>query len=236
MAKRKKSKQVHEELERIREHLCSHIAESGFSQRTLAHRIGMSRSGLTSMLKTEGSGIKMERLFKILQTIGMPKERFFGTLYGFSTADLEAQVASLTSTLLRLGVVTKGQLLNAIALHTGETGTAPIEEEVDNATNIRMNVEYLTLVGANIGLLNVDTIMSTNPKEVLLTLHAAAQAMECAQVLPDLDEVAVVTLLPPNDENRRQTIEQIRRDYASALHDLRERELSQSDQEEQEPS
>jgi hypothetical protein len=47
----------------------------------------MSLSGLTSMLRTEGSGIEMERLFKILQTIGMPKERFFGTLYGFPTAD-----------------------------------------------------------------------------------------------------------------------------------------------------
>jgi hypothetical protein len=106
----KPTKKASEDLERARDHLRTHIGESGFNPKVLAQRIGMSSSGLTKMLQRNGPSIKLTRFFQILNVIGVPKERFFGTLYHFPTADLETQVATLTSTLLRLGVVTREQL------------------------------------------------------------------------------------------------------------------------------
>lgn len=104
------------ELERTREHLRRHVEESGFTQRALARKLGMSQAGFTNIFR-KSAGVPTRRVLEILDAIGVPPHSFYGSLYGFPTADLEARLSSLTDVLVGLGLVTEKQLQGALQRH-----------------------------------------------------------------------------------------------------------------------
>jgi len=122
----KKYSELHEdEIGTIRAHLRKVVKDSGVTRREIIQRTDLTSTVLANVLRDGGSGFSFSRVLLVLEAIDVPPDRFFADLYEFSLADLkrqleqlETRVHSLTTVLVREGVVTKKQI-RAVAEQNG---------------------------------------------------------------------------------------------------------------------
>ncbi len=81
------------------------MKELGVTNGVLARRLKMKRGALSSLLEENGAILYVIQVLEILRALEIPRQVFYGRLYGFPTADPETTKAQLADAARRWAAV-----------------------------------------------------------------------------------------------------------------------------------